>query len=230
MNRLDVYTAVHKLHRARLFRLTVEAGQADPADTVTMNRLAAAVHALAAELTAHADHEDRFIHPLLRKSAPALAARLDAAHATLDARLDRLRQTASAAASDASAASPADADNDPNALYRALAAFTAAYLEHLAVEEGEALPALWGGCTDDELLGILASFRGSRTDAENLTSLIAQLATLSPPEIQRMISAGLGPVPLSDVSELLATVLDPRQLGALRHATAALAPGRGPIG
>lgn len=211
MNRLDVYTAVHKMHRARLFSLTVEAGKADPADNVTMTRLAAAVDALAAELTAHAEHEDRFIHPLLRQVAPALAASLDAAHVTLDARLDRLREVASAATA-----------ADPNALYRALAAFTAAYLEHIAIEEGEALPALWGGCSDEELLGILASFRGSRSDAENLTSLLAQLATLSPPEIERMISAGLGPVPVSDVGELLATVLDPRQLGALRHGNAAL--------
>lgn len=222
MNRLDVYTAVHKMHRARLFSLTVEAGKADPADTVTMTRLAAATDALAAELAAHADHEDRFIHPLLRQNAPSLAARLDAAHATLDARLGRLRQIASAAAA---SGAPQDPAADPNALYRALAAFTAAYLEHLAVEEGEALPALWDSCTNEELSGILASFRGSRSDTENLTSLLAQLATLSPPEIQRMISAGLGPVPASDVTELLATVLDPRQLGALRHATAALTAG-----
>jgi hypothetical protein len=135
----------------------------------------------------------------------------------LDARLGHLRQVASAAVAPAGALGP---PADPNALYRALADFTAAYLEHLAVEEGEALPALWGGCTDEELLGILASFRGSRSDAENLASLLAQLATLNPPEIEHMISAGLGPVPSSDVSELLATVLDPRQLGALRHATA----------
>ena len=70
MNRLDVYTAVHKMHRARLFSLTVEAGQADPADAVTTTRLAVAVDALAAELVAHAEHEDRFIHPLLRTGLP----------------------------------------------------------------------------------------------------------------------------------------------------------------
>lgn len=168
-------------------------------------------------MAAHAEHEDRFIHPLLRERVPTLAASLDAAHVTLDARLGHLRQVASAALVPAVPAPAAD----PNALYRALAAFTAAYLEHLAVEEGQALPALWDGCTDGEQLGILASFRGSRSDAENLTSLLAQLATLSPPEIERMISAGLGPVPASALSELLATV--PRQLGALRHATAALA-------
>jgi hypothetical protein len=81
--------------------------------------------------------------------------RLDAAHVALDARLDHLRQVASAGSVPATPAS--DPSADPNALYRALVAFTAAYLEHLAVEEGEALPALWGGCTDEELLGILVS-------------------------------------------------------------------------
>lgn len=212
MNRLDVYTAVHKMQRARLFDLTVEAGKTDPADTVTTARLAAAVDALAAELAAHGEHEDRFIHPLLRQHAPALAETLEAAHVQLDARLGQLRQVAATYA-----ASP----GDPNVLYRALAAFTATYLDHLALEEGEALPALWEGCTDDELMGILVSFKGSRSDVENLTSALAQLATLNPTEIARMASVGLGPVGVSEVAEVLATLLDPRQLGALRGALAA---------
>jgi iron-sulfur cluster repair protein YtfE (RIC family) len=208
MNRLDVYTAVHKMQRARLFTLTVETGRTDPADTVTTARLAAAVDTLAAEIVAHGEHEERFVHPLLRAHAPELADALDAAHVELDARLGQLRQVASAYAS---------APGDPNELYRALAAFTATYLGHLAVEEGEALPALWGGCTDEELLGILVSFRGSRSDTENLTSLIAELATLSPPEIRQLLSAGLGPVPVTDLTELLATLLTPAQLGAVRE-------------
>lgn len=207
MNRLDVYTAVHKMQRARLFTLTVEAGRTDPADTVTTGRLAAAVDALAAEIVAHGEHEERFIHPLLRAHAPDLARALDDAHVELDARLGQLRQVAAAYAS---------APGDPNVLYRALAAFTATYLDHLAVEEREALPALWGGCSDEELLGILVSFRGSRSDTENLTSLVAELATLNPPEIRQLLSAGLGPVPVSDLTELLATLLTPAQLGAVR--------------
>ncbi len=207
MNRLDVYTAVHKMQRARLFTLTVEAGRTDPADSVTTAKLAAAIDALASEIAAHGEHEERFIHPLLRAHAPELANTLDDAHVELDARLGQLREVASAYAS---------APGDPNVLYRALAAFTATYLDHLAVEEGEALPALWGGCTDEELLGILVSFRGSRSDTENLASLIAELATLNPPEIRQLLSAGLGPVPVSDLAELLATLLTPAQLGAVR--------------
>lgn len=216
MNRIDVYTAVHKMQRARLFELTVEAGRADPADTVGMARLAAAVDALAGELVAHGEHEDRFIHPVLRERDPALAAELEVAHAELDARLEQLRQVAS---------DRGRATADPNALYRALAAFTATYLAHLAVEEERALPVLWDGCSDEELLGIIVAFRGSRTDAENLTSVLAQLATLSPPELARMASSGLGPVPLADIAELLAILLSPAQLGALRHSMAVTGSG-----
>ncbi|MGH9045237.1 MAG: hypothetical protein ACRDVP_10480 [Acidimicrobiales bacterium] len=70
--------------------------------------------------------------------------------------------------------------------------------------------------TDEELMGILVSFKGPRSHAENLTSLLAQLATLNPNEIARMTSVGLGEVAISEVSEALATLLDPRQLGWLR--------------
>jgi iron-sulfur cluster repair protein YtfE (RIC family) len=206
VNRQDVYTAVHKMQRARLFALIVQAGKADPASPAARARLAAAAEAVIAELLAHAEHEDRFIHPLLRGKAPALARELDAAHSALDARLKDLRQAASAYAS-----SPAD----PNRLYRALTGFTAAYLEHLAAEEDKALPALWDSCTDQELAGILTSFKASRSDTENLTSLLAQLPTLNPPEISTMAAAGLTTVPLTDITEILATILEPGQLGAL---------------
>ena len=171
MNRVDVYTAVHKMQRSRLFELTVAAGRADSIDTVTSTRLAGAVSALADELTSHAEHEDRFIHPLLRIKVPELAAALGAAHVELDSHLVTLKQTARTQGA---------GGEDPNALYRALASFTAIYLEHLAVEEGEALPALWGHCSDDELHGIMTSFKASRSPLENLASLVAQFLSANP--------------------------------------------------
>lgn len=209
MNRIDVYTAVHKMQRARLFALIVEAGKTDPDDSKARAAATAAVDAVVLELHQHADHEDRFIHPLLRQAAPAIAAKLDADHLELDRRLDALR---------AIAASFAEAPVDgPNALYRTLASFTAAYLNHVAVEETEALPALWGNCSDDEMLGIMRSFKGSRSDTQNLTSLLAQLATLNPPELTAMASAGLGDASIAEVSDVLATLLNPVQLAALHR-------------
>jgi len=206
MNRLDVYTAVHKMQRSRLFELTVAAGRTDSIDTVATTRLAGAVRALSDELTSHAEHEDRFIHPLLRIKVPELAAALDATHVELDGHLDDLKETARTQAA---------GGKDPNALYRALASFTASYLEHLAVEEGEALPAPWGHCGDDELFGIMTSFRASLSPLEYLTSLVAQLPSANPAEAAHLVSVGIDPVQFSSLAQLLATALDPDQLGAL---------------
>ncbi len=206
MPRLDVYTAVHKMQRARLFELTVTAGRTDPDDTVTIARLSGAVGAVVGELTSHAEHEERFIHPLLSAKAPTLAASLDAAHVDLDARLDRLQQVAAVQ----------QTSSDPNALYRALASFTSVYLEHLAIEEGEALPVLWEHCSDQELVDVLMSFRGSRSPLENLTSLLAQLPTLNSFEFTHVSTVGIDPTELPALAELLATVLEPARLGVLQ--------------
>jgi hypothetical protein len=101
-------------------------------------------------------------------------------------------------------------------LYRALASFTAVYLEHLVVEESEALPALWEHCSDDEWFGILTSFRRSRSTLENLTSVLAELPTLNPSELTQMAAVGVDPTELPAISELLATILHPAQLGVLQ--------------
>jgi hypothetical protein len=39
--------------------------------------------------------------------------------------------------------------------------------------------------------------------------------------VAQLVLAGLDPVPLSDIDEILATLLDPRQLGALHGSLAA---------
>ena len=179
-------------------------------------RLAGAVDALVDELNSHAQHEDRFIHPLLRTKVPALAASLDAAHIELEDRLEHLRKTAR---------NQGMGSGDPDALYRTLASFTASYLEHLAVEEDRALPSLWEHCSDQELFAIMTSFKASRSPSENLTSLIAQLPTLSPSEIAHLVSVGVEPTDLSVLAELLATTLDPVQLGALRAPVLSHVPG-----
>ncbi len=200
MNRPDVYTAVHKMQRARLFGLVVEAGKADPSDTANTARLAGAVDRLADELSSHAEHEERFIHPLLHEKAPAIAARLEADHVELDLTLELLRRLSDSCTDD---------PGNPNELYRALASFTGVYLGHLAVEEGEALPALWHECSDEELLGILVSFKGSRSDVENLTGLLAQLPTLNPAEMARMVAVGLGPVPAAESRRRVCNAVEP---------------------
>lgn len=204
MERVDLYSAVHKMQRARLFELTFEVGRLDPCDRDGRAALARAVDATVDELVAHAGHEDVFIHPALRRVAPPIAAELEREHETLAAALGDVRDSATRCAAGI---------DEPTTLYRGLASFTARYLDHLAREEGAALPALWGGCDDDELVGILASFRSSRSDAENVTSVLAQLPALNSHEASRMLRVGLGPVSHAEVALVSATLLDPRALG-----------------
>ncbi len=83
-----------------------------------------------------------------------------------------------------------------------------------------ALPTLWDGFTDDELLGILVPFRECRSEAENLTSLLAELATLNPMEMAQMVSTGFGRAAVADLLECLCTLLNPRRLGHLRRLVA----------
>ena len=48
----------------------------------------------------------------------------------------------------------------------------------------------------------------------NLSSLLAQLPTLNPTEITHIAAFGLT-VPTAEIAEVLATLLDPQQQGAL---------------
>lgn len=64
----------------------------------------------------------------------------------------------------------------------------------------------------------MTAFKGSRSPLENLTSLIAQLPSLNPTESAHLVSVGIDPCDLSSLAELLATSLQPAQLGALQKA------------
>lgn len=196
--RFDPYSFVHKAQRARLFTLVIDAGRADEEDHRAVEAIGGAVRALVRELRNHADHEEKYIHPLLRSCAPALASQLEDEHHDIDKQMLDLER--------------AEGSND---LYRRLTSFTASYLRHLELEEGSALPALWKGHTDEGLMQILVSFRGARSEIENLTSALSQLPTLSPAERARFLSVVLGARDRGQVSELLAALLSPEQLGRL---------------
>ena len=204
MTQVDLYNSVHKAQRARLFGLVVEAGRTDPADAEAAAAVAASASMLATELHEHGEHEDEFIHPLLSKYAPELAVELAEEHVSLDGALADLRR-----------AGTWHEVAGPDTLYRTAARFTATYLGHLEREESEAMPAMWAHATDAELLMVLESFRGSRTELQNVTSLLGQLPTLSPREVAVMVAAGFDEATLSETRELLTGLLPPSQLQAL---------------
>jgi hypothetical protein len=196
--RFDPYSFVHKAQRARLFTLVIDAGRADQDDHRDVETIGGAVRALVRELRNHADHEEKYIHPLLRSCAPSLASQLEEEHHDVDRQMIDLER----------AAGSAD-------LYRSLTNFTASYLRHLELEEGSALPALWKGHTDEELMQVRLSCRGARSEVENLTSALSQLPTLSPSERARFLAVVLGARDRGEIGELLAVLLSPDQLGRL---------------
>ncbi|MGI5262146.1 hemerythrin domain-containing protein [Streptomyces angustmyceticus] len=177
MPKVDLYRNVHMGQRARLFALAVELGSADVSQPGTAAEQAERCLAMTQELREHADHEDTFIHGLLRERAPEAADALEAEHVRLDAAFLALDERARALPT-----SPADARAEAqHALYLALNEVISAYLAHLYVEETVAMPALWDHASEEELGAVYAAFRASRSPEEALTDLRRMLPALPPP-------------------------------------------------
>lgn len=214
MPRIDLYRTVHMGQRERLFTLAVEVGAADSAQPDCTEHIAECCLAMTQELREHAEHEDRYIHPLLRERAPEAADALDAEHVRLDAALDALDDRARRLPK-----SPAETlPEAQHGLYLAVNELISAYLAHLHTEETVAMPALWDRCSDAELGAVFSAFKASRTPEEGLTDLRKMLPSL-PPAIRAAIArAALDAVPAAETGRTLAaisTTLDSRQRSRL---------------
>lgn len=176
--RIDFYTKVHKGLRAALFTLSQRAAAADYASPASVASLTSDFATLLAKLSAHAGHEERFIHPLLEEKLGPTG--LDAEHAELEALQRELERRL-----DEVASSPA-ARLAGLAFYRALNAFIARYLQHLDHEEAT-MPLLWERCSDHELRAVMARFGASRTLDETLADIGWMLPALSAEESAELI-------------------------------------------
>lgn len=210
MTRVDLYRNVHMGQRARLFGLAVELGAADATEPDSLAELAGRCMAMLQELREHADHEDTYIHPLLRERAPEVAGTLDAEHHRLDPVLTALDRRARALPTVTADDLPA-AQHD---LYLAFNDLISAYLAHLHAEETVAMPALSEGCTDDEITAILDAFRASRTPEQGLADLCTMLPYLPAHTRAAIVRDVLGTGPADQAGRILETVsatLDPGQ-------------------
>jgi hypothetical protein len=185
-NRIDFYTKVHKALRAGLFGLSQRAASADAADPQSLDALAAEVRAMLERLSAHAGHEARFVHPLLREK---LGQAFDADHAALEAEQEKLAAQAGRLAHLA----PRERREALLGFYRELNRFIARYLEHLEGEE-RAMPRLWECCTDAELGAVMSRFAASRSADEALGDIGWMLPALSAAERKELL-AGLVSAP-----------------------------------
>lgn len=179
---IDLYSKIHKGQRAWLFSLVVAAGKADPDDRPAVEHLRAESGRLAQHLRAHGEHEERFIHPLLREAMPGVEDRLRREHAGLDAVL-------------AGVEAVAESGNAP-ALHEALTSLASQYLAHLEVEERIAMPALAHAFDDAALVARVLSPFASSTNREDFARDIAmQLAAVNPAESRQLLDAYARPEP-----------------------------------
>lgn len=173
MATIDLYRNVHLGQRQRLFTLAIDLGSADAAE---LPALVGRCLDMTGELREHAEHEDSFIHPLLRERAPAAAKALDDEHEDLDTALDDV----DAQARRLTDVPPEERDQAQHRAYLALNGLISAYLAHLDAEETVAMPALHEHCSDEELQGVFQAFQASRTPEQRMTDLQRMFPALPP--------------------------------------------------
>lgn len=155
--RHDMYTAVHKGLRLRLFDTAAKLSGCDFPDAFARDEVLALVRTTIAFLDEHAGHEDRFVQPCLADANPELARRLAGAH-------QRVEQGAAHVESLATAIASADADvavgRGPE-LCHAFNVLLAQHVEHMNEEETLANAALWQEFSDERLLEVHGALLGS---------------------------------------------------------------------
>jgi hypothetical protein len=162
--RIDFYAKVHKGLRAGLFALSQQAAATDYCAAQDLSALARRLDELLSRLTAHANHEERFIHPLLVEKTGESP--FDAEHRTLEVEQESLARLLG----EVGAAPQSERRDRGRTFYRALNVFIARQLEHLDGEEG-VMPVLWERCSDEELVAVMSAFAASRPLEEALHSL-----------------------------------------------------------
>ncbi|MGP4022143.1 hemerythrin domain-containing protein [Actinomadura sp. 3N407] len=205
MPKIDLYRNVHMGQRQRLFTLAIELGSADADDTTGLSALTGRCLAMTRELREHAEHEDSFVHPLLREQAPAAAKALDTEHERLEAALDDL----DAQARHLPDVPPEDRGEARHRAYLALNGLISAYLAHLDAEETIAMPALQERCSDEELQRVFHAFQASRTPEQRMTDLQEMLPALPPSSRASIARQVLGAGPAAQAGRTLRLLAAP---------------------
>jgi hypothetical protein len=217
MTTIDPYTKIHKALRRDMFACLTTLGSLDTSDASAVERARAQVTTLLRDLHSHGEHEDHFLGPVLFEYLPEHAARLAEQHRSLDRGLEALAQRFAD-----------EAFSGPEALlagYRELAAYTAAYLEHLAAEE-RALPDLAGSEPQVALMAAMAAFGASRSPAEREYSLRQMLPALAHGERLEFLRGFLAaPEPVASAARSIARdVLGDRAWSVIDRELIASAP------
>jgi hypothetical protein len=181
--RHDIYRDVHKGIRARLARLLDDASRTDFANDAALANLQGELDQAFGLLQSHADLEERFLAPLIKAAAPAVARGLDSEHADQVGRIAGLR-------AQLAAVDPGDerAPQQGHAFVVALSRFQGELLLHMADEEESAQPALWVALDDAELGHVHGAMVASIPPPEKARALAWMLPAMNAPDRAALLS------------------------------------------
>jgi Hemerythrin HHE cation binding domain len=210
----DMYRNIHKGIRAELFRVTGLAGSIDPGDRCSREQLARDVTGMFGLLTLHARHEDDFVQPFIEVHAPLYAEVIAADHPRLEARMEEIQARVERAAT----APAAEQQGRIHHVYRDLASFTGAYLEHQDFEECRVMPALAAVMGVEEVVAVDQAIVASIPPEVMATSLGFMLPAMNIDDRAEMLGgmqAEAPPEVFSGVWALAGSVLAPEDFRAL---------------
>ena len=200
----DFFREVHKGLRLALFTLTCDLGSTDyerpEARAETVRRVSETV----ALLQSHHGHEDTFIAPLLEQDHPRLRAIVDAGHAETEADLVEIG-TLTQRLAEASGSDAVQAGLD---LYRFFALFTAQYLAHMALEEGEVMASLRDTMSVGELFDVDMRLRGAVPPDTMCRFIAVMVPAMNSEERLAMFQGMRAGAPAEIFDRFLATALD----------------------
>jgi hypothetical protein len=211
---LDLYRDIHKGIRAELFAVTLSAGNLDPADRAGRADLARHVDSVVEMLSAHAEHEDAAIQPVLEMHAPAYAEQIAADHPALEARVEGIQYLARQAVDAADDRARADVHR----VYVELASFTSVYLTHQDFEERDVMPALERAVGFEQVLAIHQAIVGSIPSDQMAKSLAVMIPAMNADDRTELLGGMQQGAPaevFDGVWSLVKSVLVPADVTAL---------------
>ena len=213
--RIDIYAFIHKGLRAFMTHTLVRAGRLDPHDAAEVAEVGDEVRALMDICAGHLEHENRFVHAAMEARRPGTTRAVADDHEDHERAIAELRALVDRLPGDDAAAL---------ALYRALGAFVAHNLEHMAHEESAHNAVLWATHTDAELLALQGRIHASLTPREMQVGLRWIVPHVNPAERAAMLRGMRGEAPpevFADMLGLLRPLLGGRDWRKLNDALAA---------
>jgi hypothetical protein len=181
--RWDLYREIHKALRFALFGVTVMAGETDPTDQLSLDRLTKEWAAVSMVLEGHHSHEDKFCDPLIQVHAADLREELELAHQASNVAMAGLTKTIKGLSGESVTPAVSLAR-----LYGELSDFTATYMGHLRFEEERVMPALNVALSDDELAGVTTAIRMSVPPPEMCVFIRYMAPSMNPQERAEMLT------------------------------------------